>query len=292
MASPCKRAASAGFLLCLLVSTAQPHSASQLSIHVAPHPDVNCHCWNLISSLKCKAGYRNITVLSHCGNRISPMTMSLGLAPKSEPAPDVSIDEVHGTYISQLNILLKDRPDIKWSLVSKGSSQTRVAYTDTRKDYRITSPQDLVAQSAGLTESQELSICIIENISTEYVEAIGTAWGIDPMFFVAHATNPERDRLWSRKWDSSAPDYTSYEDRNEPDEDSSISAPSILDGISGHLSGVFEYHNVIPNLKSSDFEKLDSSPNFIYRHCFKDEKWPLQSNTRISYCRPNKWMSK
>jgi hypothetical protein len=46
-----------------------------------------------------------------------------------------------------------------------------------------------------LKESRQPSICIIENISTEYIEALDTKWGIDPKFFIEHATNPDKDEL-------------------------------------------------------------------------------------------------
>jgi hypothetical protein len=99
-------------------------------------------------------------------------------ATKLQPAPTFSHEkQVHETYISRIQSLLAERPHIKWSLESKGSCLTQVVYTDTLENYQITSPEDLIAQSAGLKESRQPSICIIENISTEYIEALGTKWG-------------------------------------------------------------------------------------------------------------------
>lgn len=98
------------------------------------------------------------------------------------------------------------------------------------------------------------------------------------MFFIEHATNPDKDKLWSsKKWDWPPPDNSSSEGRSL----SASRAPSFLKDSSGHLDGVFEYHNDIPGLEPSAYEKLNSSPNFIYRHCFKEKNWPIQSNTRI-----------
>jgi hypothetical protein len=223
--------------------------------------------------------------------------MAMDSAIKLQPAPPFSHKkQVHETYISRIQSLLAEHPHIKWSLESKGSCLTQVKYTDTRENYLITGPEDLIAQSAGLKERHEPSICIIENISTEYVEALGTEWGIDPMFFIKHATNPDKDKLWrSKRWDWHPPDHSSSEGGNEsyaPNDFLASGAPSFLKDSSGHLDGVFEYHNEIPGLEPSTFEKLNSSPNFIYRHCFKDKKWPMQSNTRISYCRPTIWLCK
>lgn len=39
-------------------------------------------------------------------------------------------------------------------------------------------------------------ICIVENISPEHIEVLGSAWDIDPRFFVMHAVNPRREHLW------------------------------------------------------------------------------------------------
>jgi hypothetical protein len=223
--------------------------------------------------------------------------MAMDSATNLQPAPTFSHKkQVHETYISRIKSLLAEHPHIKWSLESKGSCLTQVAYTDTLENYSITSPEDLIAQSAGLKESRETSICIIENISTEYVEALGTEWEIDPMFFIEHATNPDKDKLWwSKKWDWPLPDHSSSEGGDEsyaPMDLLPSKTPCFLKDSSGHLDGVFEYHNEIPGLEPSAFEKLNSSPNFIYRHCFKDKKWPMQSNTRISYCRPTMSMCK
>lgn len=191
------------------------------------------------------------------------------------------------SYLSKIQGLMAERPNIKWSLESKGSRLTQVAYTNTEEDYPITSPEDLIAKAADLEESQELSICIIENISMEYVEAIGAEWGIDPTFFIEHATNPDKDNLWwSTRCDWSLPDHSTSDSSDGSRE------PYFLKGSSGHLDGVFEYHNEIMGLKPAALEKLSPSPNLIHRYIFKDKHWPMQSNTRISYCRPNMWMCK
>lgn len=172
---------------------------------------------------------------------------------------------------------------------------TKVAYTNSHENYPINSPKDLIERSAALKD-RDLSVCIIENISAEYVEALGTEWEIDPMFFVEHATNPDKDKLWESKvWDWTPLEYLSSKDRDESYAPKVLTADGItafLENSSGHLDGVFEYHNEIPGLKPSALEKLNSFPNFINRYCFKDKNYPIQSNTRISYCRPNMWMCK
>ena len=43
------------------------------------------------------------------------------------------------------------------------------------------------------------SLFIVENIGPAYIEALGLAWKLDPAFFVEHASNKEREHLWTRK---------------------------------------------------------------------------------------------
>ncbi|KAH7354869.1 hypothetical protein BKA65DRAFT_581473 [Rhexocercosporidium sp. MPI-PUGE-AT-0058] len=212
--------------------------------------------------------------------------------PQTGACSQVSIEEIHGTYVSRLKNLLSERPDIQWSLESKGSGETRVAFTDAVENHNIAIPEDLVARAAILRDYKKLSFCVIENISAEYVEVLGTEWGIDPMFFIEHAGNRRRDELWKQKI-FSWPDHSSTRGRENSDSlrsESPAREQFFLESRSGHLDGVFEYHNVISDLPASAFENLTSSPNFVNRHCFKDEKWALQSNTRLSYCRPSMWM--
>lgn len=106
------------------------------------------------------------------------------------------------------------------------------------------------------------TICIIENISPEYIEVLGSAWNIDPRFFVEHAMNPKREDLWVPK-------------RLEPE-----NREQTFDCLDGN----FEYHglNVISD------EELNSLPNYFERHCFRST-WEgvekINSNTRMSYYR-------
>lgn len=214
----------------------------------------------------------------------------------------------HDTYISGVQSLLDDFPDVHWSIEAKGSESTKIFYTDMSTDYPISDPAALVARSAELKEQRATSICIIENISGEYVEALGSKWKIDPTFFVAHATNPDRSQLWGSKgWNWSSPTVPSTKPGHMRQLSTEIERyvetgdrrPTFLENAFGHLDGIFEYHNEKPDLEPRAYGLLDSAPNFIRRHCFKDaggykrdRKWPIQSNTRISYCRPNTYMCK
>lgn len=202
--------------------------------------------------------------------------------------PSAATDD--GYLLRLQSLLITDHPGIHWSLETKGTGMTRVHYTDMLIDFPIVSPSDLISQSKELANNRSLSVCIIENISPQYVEALGSAWEIDPMFFVEYATNPDQKKLWwSKKWEwnSSARPSPGQDERR-----AETMAPSFLQGTFGHLDGVFEYHNMSADLHPSEYDKLNSSPNRVRRHCFKTGRWPVQSNTRISYCRPNAYMCK
>lgn len=210
---------------------------------------------------------------------------------KVESAPVTSAVAPEDDYLSRLQRLLDERPEIKWSFNSKdsgSSSLTKVFYTNTVTEFSISSPEDLIAQAAASEERGERRICVIENVSADYVKVLGEDWDVDPRFFADHATNPKKEELWwSKDW------KWSQLHSEEHDEDMVVSNTqgaahpmNFLQNHPGHLDGVFEYHNTVSELNQSEIWQLLDSSNHIHRHCFKDAKWPLQSNTRISYCRP------
>jgi hypothetical protein len=40
------------------------------------------------------------------------------------------------------------------------------------------------------------TVCIVENIAPEHIEALGSAWDLDPAFFVQYASDRQREHLW------------------------------------------------------------------------------------------------
>jgi hypothetical protein len=176
-------------------------------------------------------------------------------------------------YLAKIQGLISDASDMERPFERPDrprDQNTKVFYTDMTSEFQISNPSDLITHSAAISEAEKYSICVIENISSEYVEALGSAWDIDPAFFVAHATNPNKEELWNTQryvWEWSPP--------SDPEADCSTHY--------GHLDGIYEYHD----LELAPGEAMNSSPNFIRRHCFKDSLYPIQSNTRISYYRVN-----
>lgn len=133
----------------------------------------------------------------------------------------------------------------------------------------IKGPLDIIKHSTAAVEAQIRSICIVENISSDLINLLGTEWDLDATFFLEYATNPEKAKLWSKK-----------------------DAPAIYQEAKqySHLDGIFEYNDI----ETSPQETLNSLPNIFPRHCFKekDSAWPIQSNSRISYYRVNPWLCK
>ncbi|KAK0291923.1 hypothetical protein LTR91_003625 [Friedmanniomyces endolithicus] len=60
----------------------------------------------------------------------------------------------------------------------------------------IASPEALVA-IADDVHQQRVAVCVIENITPGWIEVLGTAWDIDPDFFVGHAFNPREEDHWT-----------------------------------------------------------------------------------------------
>jgi hypothetical protein len=178
-----------------------------------------------------------------------------------------------------------------WSLETTRPDTTRVFYTDKSRQYPIDSPAGLIEQAAKLEESRFTSICVIENISAEWVASLGAAWDIDPYFFATHAENRDQDDLWRPRlnfnWNSDALNRDSGSS-------SEAARPSFLGGPIEYVEGIFQYHNALGLLLPSAVDGLIKvlPPNHVRRLYFKEGKWPVQSNTRISYCRPNIGMCK
>lgn len=126
----------------------------------------------------------------------------------------------------------------------------------------ISTPAQILSAVAENLACLRGSICIVENISPEYIAVLGFAWHIDPEFFVQHAANPRREHLWAPE--NFEPDTKKKKFRC--------------------VNGNFEYHG----LNMSDDEELNSWPNNFERHCFRSI-WQgvetITSNTRISYYR-------
>ncbi|KAH7304524.1 hypothetical protein B0I35DRAFT_444968 [Stachybotrys elegans] len=173
------------------------------------------------------------------------------------------------SYLSRLQGLGVDA----WSLETK-IGKTRVFYTDESSSYPINSPTNLIA-TAKLAERGSTSICVIENISAEWVSSLGAAWDIDPSFFATHASKHYQDTPWQKDFDFGWDHDALSRESGSP---SKAVRPSFLRGPIEFVDGIFRYDNA----------SAVNLPSHVPRVHSKGE-CPVQS-TRITYCRPNIWM--
>ena len=176
------------------------------------------------------------------------------------------------SYISRLQDLLSNSissttsaqgsVDLVDLLRQPDNSRTRIFYTNSKLKPRIGTPSDIVALSADDLKNGREAFCVVENISPSYIGELGSAWNIDPEFFVGHVTNPNVEDLWAEH-------PVEYEVRKYR-----------------HLDGVFKYHG----LKGQT--GLHSLPNYFPRHCYEPLPRSVQSSTRISYYRVSQGLCK
>ena len=178
-------------------------------------------------------------------------------------------------YLSQVRDIanLYELEDVVTALSYSGANNAKTyLVTEAESSAQTTSidgpAQVLKAVTQNLSQSRE-TICIVENVSPEYINVLGSAWDIDPAFFVTHAVNPRREHLWNSK------DFE----------------PNTKEGRFSCIDGNFEYHG----LSISSDGELNSQPNHLNRHCYRST-WEgvetITSNTRISYYRVKKWFCK
>lgn len=172
------------------------------------------------------------------------------------------------TYLSRVHDLAFSwgLEDVVESLSKPDTASTKAFYINYAQRLTISTPAQITAAASELDGNiGRYTVCIVENIAPEHIEALGSAWDLDPAFFVQYASNRQRGHLWM-------PDVFGGDrpgtDRKPYD----------------HIDGNFEYHGICVQ---SDAE-LDSAPNYFARHCFRktwDEVETVNSNTRISYYR-------
>ena len=146
---------------------------------------------------------------------------------------------------------------------------TKAFYINHHQRRQVSTPAEITTKTETIAATNHFhakngayTVFVVENIGPAYIEALGSAWNLDPAFFVKHASNREREHLWT-------PDvFTGDRERKLHD---------VIDG-------VFEYHGICVH---TDVE-LNSSSNHFQRHCFRsmwDDVETIISNTRISYYR-------
>ena len=135
---------------------------------------------------------------------------------------------------------------------------------------RIRHSRELAARAHGGPRARCNAVCIVEDITTDWMTVLGQAWDIPADFFIQHLSNPEPECLWTErnKWNW------------DPTSDKSTAASEPY----AHMNGIFEY----PGYTNGPLNTGIAS-----RHCLRGmAPEPIQSNTKISYCRVYPWLCK
>jgi hypothetical protein len=167
------------------------------------------------------------------------------------------------TYNTILASRASGSEDTEWlqsALQNNITSRTRtLLIADDQRRSAPFNPQMLLNDCGTFDGS--FAICIIENIGPQWIEALGTAWSLEPDFFLQHARMPDRNASWNDVFHPMAdPGNLPY----------------------AHISGVFEYNG----WASKTGRPPDSSLNFMKRHVWQAKSpFPISSHTCISYYR-------
>ena len=171
------------------------------------------------------------------------------------------------TYLSRVSDLAESQghDDIVASLTKPDAGSTQAYYINHHQRLQVIEPELVATLGDYNARKGAYTVCVVENIGPRFIEALGSAWNLDPTFFVQHATNREREHLWM-------PDvFTGDRPRSE------MKPYDCIDGI-------LEYHGISVRAEA----ELNSSPNHFPRHCLRstwDDVETVISNTRISYYR-------
>lgn len=119
-------------------------------------------------------------------------------------------------------------------------------------------PQNLMSQVSRDCDEKRPSVCVVQNISETWTQALCTGLCIERSFFERHLTNLPRSQLWEdgQAWQIGAAPCSEY-----------------------HVDGMFEHH------RSRETAEIQNR-----RHCFVEPPFSPQSSTRISYFRANEYL--
>lgn len=130
---------------------------------------------------------------------------------------------------------------------------------------------NVLAQAQNDEATSRRAVCVIENINWHWIGVIGSAWKLEPLFFVEHGVNPNGDDAWT----------TLFPTNREVD---------IKKGPSKHkyVDGVFEHHYLASDDVALDKLKRGLTIATYGRRCWiPGSSYPPSSCTRMSYCRVN-----
>lgn len=120
--------------------------------------------------------------------------------------------------------------------------------------------------------SSRHAVCIVEDISWDWIGAMGVTWKIEPHFFAQYGVNPQGDNPWAALFPKDS--------RRGATQDPSKYY---------HVDGVFEHQHLAGHPKALAMLKNGLQRSLYRRRCWvpTDSSYSPSSSTRFSYCRVN-----
>jgi hypothetical protein len=90
------------------------------------------------------------------------------------------------TYLSRVHDLAFSwsLEDVVESLSKPGTASTKAFYINYAQRLTISTPAQIIAAASELgSNTGRYTVCIVESIAPEHIEALGCAWDLDPAFF-------------------------------------------------------------------------------------------------------------
>jgi hypothetical protein len=127
-----------------------------------------------------------------------------------------------------------------------------------------------LARDDGAVSQQ--AVCIVEDISWDWIGRMGVAWGIEPEFFAEYGVSPKGKNPWE----------TLFPKNHRM---GATQGPSKY----YHVDGVFEHHHLAGDPEAFDMLENDLQRSVHRRRCWVSDSssYPPSSSTRFSYCRVN-----
>jgi hypothetical protein len=114
------------------------------------------------------------------------------------------------------------------------------------------------------------AVCVVEDISWEWIRAMGDAWNIEPHFFAHYGVNPQGDNpretlLPGNHGLGTMKDESKY----------------------SHFDGIFEHQDLVGDPEAFASLEYGLRRSVYRRKCWASDEssYPPSSSTRISYCR-------
>ena len=129
---------------------------------------------------------------------------------------------------------------------------------------------EVLALASRDAATSRKAVCIVGNISWDWIGSIGVKWKIEPQFFSQYGANPQGEDPWS----------TLFSQSLERGATQSASKHH-------HMDGVFEHQHLKRQQTTMDLLNTDPGRSPCRRRYWvpTDPLHSLSSSTRISYCR-------